>query len=247
MVLKSIEQLIEKMEKEKGTVSIEKQHFITKYLLVGYDIEGRNYSRDVILKNQNGMSEFEYAQSRKLDDHKMSNSTRNMFREKLRRRGAMYLSDSLYLLPLQVLRTDDGKQMELADAETWLIAWGETLGVKIHTMANVLGTDKSIENVSKAYYQVLKDRFLEMDQDLDNALEKIQDLQDQVAVDPKKTIRGVHRIVEAIEARTEEAQELISRYGDPKKDQFHLTKIIATTRLIRDIYEKVKDTKEASK
>ena len=181
-------------------------------------------------------------------DCKMSNSTRNMFRQKLvDKMGAMYLSDSLYLLPLQVLRNDEGEQMELSEAETWLIAWGETLGVKIHTMAGELATERSIENVSKAYYQILKERFEEMDQRLDSALGKLQDLQDLVEQDPKKSIRGIHRIVEAIEAQTEETQELINRYGDPKKDQFKLTKIIATTKLIREVFERIRDTKEAAK
>ena len=151
-MLKSVNKIIEQMEKDKGTVNIEKQHYITKYLLVGYDIEGRNYSKDVVLKNRKGMTELEYAKSRNLDDRKMSNSTRNMFRQKLvDKMGAMYLSDSLYLLPLQVLRNDEGEQMELSEAETWLIAWGETLGVKIHTMAGELARERSIEHVSKAY------------------------------------------------------------------------------------------------
>lgn len=247
MVLKSVDKMIEQIQKDKGSVPIEKQHYITKYLLVGYDIEGRSYSKDVILKNRDGMSELDYAKSRNLTGRKMSNSTRNMFREKIVRKGGMYLSDSLYLLPLQVLRNDDGQQMELAEAESWLLAWGEEQGVNIHTMANVLGTDRSIETVSQAYYQTLKERFEEMDQSLDSALDKLQDLQDEMAVDTTKTIRGIHRIVEAIESRTDEAQELINRYGDPKKDQFRLTKIIATTRLIRETYERIRDMKEASR
>ncbi len=86
-----------------------------------------------------------------------------------------------------------------------------------------------------------------MDESLDQSLKMIEQLQDQVAVDPKKTIRGIHRIVEAIEARTTEAQELVNRYGEPERDQLRLNKIGATTRGIRDIFEHIKVMKEEQK
>ncbi len=260
MVLKSINKIIEEKQKQFASIPLEKQHRITKHLLVGYDIEGRSYSDDLVHKSHDGKSEYDVAKARydsqvrnnviTKDDmrRKMSNSTRNWIREKLIDQfGAMYLSDSLYLVPLQVIRDDNGQSMELSEAEEFLEAWGKTNGVNIQTLANEFATERTISNVSKSYYLVLQERFKEMDQDLDNALEKIQDLQDQIAVDPQKTIRGVHRIVESIEKRTNEAQDLINRYGDPKKDQFKLTKIIATTRLISEIYDRIKDMKEASK
>ena len=265
----------------KEKIDLEKRHTITEYLLVGYDIEGRNYSDDLLLrdsKDKNGdmISEFQHAKNeitrqlqrevnakrmtkeeafgvkdkfgRMIGGHlnrKMSNSTRNWLREKLLRQyGAIYQSDSLYLLPIIVMRNEQGKMMPIGEAQEFLEAWGRKKGVIINTMANKLVTDRDIENVSKAYYKVLRDRFSEMDESLQVAHEKILELENDVAVDTKKTIRGIHRIVDAIESRTNEAQELVNRYGDPKKDQFHMTQISATTKEIRTTFEKIRKMKE---
>jgi len=283
MALKSIDKIIAEMQESKEKIDIEKRHTITEYLLVGYDIEGRNYSEDLLLKNsedKNGqmISEFQDAKQRitrelqrkinrgeltreqafgikqrdgsMLGGHlnrKMSNSSRNWLRENLLRKyGAMYQSDSLYLLPILVMRDKNGNRMEINEAQKFLEAWGEEEGVTIHTMANKLATERDIDNVSKAYYKVLRDRFTEMDESLEEAHNKLLDLENDVAVDPKKTIRGIHRIVDAIESRTFEAQELVNRYGDPKKDQFHMTQIAGTTEKIRTTFERIRKMKEES-
>ena len=281
MVLKSIDKIIQEIQDDKEEIDLEKKHMITEYLLVGYDIEVRNYSEDLLLrdsKDKNGemISEFQHAKNeitkqlqrevnagrmtkeeafgvkdrfgRMIGGHlnrKMSNSTRNWLREKLLRQyGAIYQSDSLYLLPIIVMRNDEGKMMPIGEAQEFLEAWGRKEGVIIHTMANKLATERDIENVSKAYYKVLRDRFTEMDESLETAHDKLLDLENNVAVDPKKTIRGIHRIVDAIEDRTFEAQELVNRYGDPKKDQFHMTQISATTKSIRETFERIRKMKE---
>ncbi len=281
MALKSIDKIIAEMQEGKEKIDIEKRHTITEYLLVGYDIEGRNYSEDLLLrdtedKNGQMISEFEDAKQRitrelqrkinrgeltreqafgikqrdgsMLGGHlnrKMSNSSRNWLRENLLRKyGAMYQSDSLYLLPILVMRDKNGNRMEINEAQKFLEAWGEEEGVTIHTMANKLATERDIDNVSKAYYKVLRDRFTEMDESLQIAHDKLLDLENDVAVDTKKTIRGIHRIVDAIESRTFEAQELVNRYGDPKKDQFHMTQISATTKSIRETFERIRKMKE---
>ncbi len=283
MALKSIDKIIAEMQENKEKIDIEKRHTITEYLLVGYDIEGRNYSEDLLLrdtedKNGQMISEFEDAKQRitrelqrKINNHeltreqafgikqrdgsmlgghlnrKMSNSSRNWLRENLLRKyGAMYQSDSLYLLPILVMRDKNGNRMEINEAQKFLEAWGEEEGVTIHTMANKLATNRDIDNVSKAYYKVLRDRFTEMDESLQIAHDKLLDLENDVAVDTKKTIRGIHRIVDAIESRTFEAQELVNRYGDPKKDQFHMTQISATTKSIRETFNRIRKMKEES-
>lgn len=280
MVLKSIDQLILEMEKGNENIPLEKQHIITKYLLVGYDIEGRNYRDDLMIRDTD-ISEKDDAKTRitaQLNrevrngrmtreeafgiknrlgiyvgghlNRKMSNSTRNLIREKLVREfGAILMSHSLYLIPLQMVRdrNNPNQLMDITEAERFLEAWGLEKGVSIHTYANQLLTDRDIQNVSKAYYKALEDRFTEMDESLDQSLRMIEELQDQVTDDPTKTIRGIHRIVEAIEARTTEAQELVNRYGEPERDQLRLNKIGATTRGIRDIFEHIKTIKEDRK
>lgn len=276
MVLKSIDQIIQEMEDNKEKIELDKKHIITEYLLVGYDIQGRNYRDDLLLKNKDNISEYEDAKNRLSADlrrevragrmtleqafgvkdsmgnmigghlnRKMSNSTRNWLREKLLRHyGAIYQSDSLYLLPINVMvNPETGQKMQIGEAQEFLEAWGLKAGVKIHTMANKLVTERDIDNVSKAYYKVLRDRFDEMDQSLLEAHNKLIDLENEVVTDPEKNIRGIHRIVDAIEARTEEAQELVSRYGDPQKDQFHMTQIKATTKLIRETFERIRAMK----
>jgi len=245
--LKSVEKLIEQMEKDKS-ISLSKNEFLTKYLLVGYDIHGRNWSRHIRYINQHNRTEAQIAEQRGYSSSERSNAKRNRFREKLLRMGAMYLSDSLYLLPLKVVKDNDGKDLDITGAEEFLKAWGEDEDVNCHVMGFNLESPRSIEGVSKAFKKVLTDRFEDMEIHLESAHRKLLDLADDVAEDPKKTIRGIHRIVEAIDKQSIDATELINRYSDDedeaRKYQFNLDKILALKDKIAGTYKTIVEMKE---
>lgn len=263
MPLQSVEELIEKMEKDKSIV-LSKNEYLTKYLLVGYDIEGRNWSRHVrldsaivrdgagnILETRRNITEAELAQLRGYSDKETSNAKRNAFRDKLLRMGAMYLSDSLYLLPLKVVRDEKGNELDITGAEGFLEAWGADQEVNLHVMGFSLESRKSIEGVSKAFKKVLTDRFDEMEKHLESAHNKLLDLADQIATDPTKTLRGIHRIVEAMDKQVIDAQELINRYSEneeeARKHQFNLSKLTSLKKDIEQAYSRLVEMKENQK
>ncbi len=257
-LLQSVEALIEQIEKDKS-FTISDNQLLTKYLLVGYDIHGRNWSRHVRLdsatdrdgKVHTNITEQKIAELRGYDRLEVSNAKRNRFREKLLDMGAMYLSDSLYLLPLKVVKDNDGNDLDVAGAEEFLRAWGEDEQVNLHVMGFELQTKRSIEGVSKVFKKTLTDRFDEMEKHLKSAHDRLLDLADDVIADPKKTIRGIHRIVEAMNIQAEDAQELINRYSDDqdetRKFQFNLSKIMALNREIGQTYREIVNMKERSK
>ena len=246
--------MIEQMEKDKS-IALLKNEYLTKYLVVGYDIEGRNWSRHIRLSSastpdgiRRNITEAELANLRGYGDRERSNAKRNRFREKLIRMGAMFLSQSLYLLPLKVIRNEQGNELDITGAEEWLKAWGADEDVNIHVMGFSLESTRSIEGVSKAFKKILTDRFEEMEKHLESAHNKLLDLENQVAQDQTKTIRGIHRIVEAIDKQTLDAQELINRYSDDedeaKRNQFNLTKLVALKEKIAQTYATIVSMKE---
>jgi Ran GTPase-activating protein (RanGAP) involved in mRNA processing and transport len=257
-LLQSVEKLIEQIEKDKS-ITLSENQILTKYLLVGYDIHGRNWSRHVRLDSaidsegvvHKNITEQKIAELRGYDSLQVSNSKRNRFREKLLDMGAMYLSDSLYLLPLKVVKDNQGKDLDVEGAEEFLRAWGDDEHVNLHVMGFELQTKRSIEGVSKVFKKVLTDRFDEMEKHLESAHNRLLDLADDVIADPKKAIRGIHRIVEAMNQQAEDAQELINRYSDDedetRKFQFNLSKIMALNREIGQTYREIVNMKERAK
>lgn len=251
------------MEKDKS-ISLAKNEYLTKYLLVGYDIEGRNWSRHVtldsaivrdasgtIVDTHRNITEAELARLRGYSDKEISNAKRNQFREKLKRMGAMFLSQSLYLLPLKVVRDEQGNELDITGAEEFLKAWGRDEQVNLSVMGFNLESKTSIEGVSKAFKKVLTDRFDEMEKHLESAHNKLMDLADDIAQDPKKTIRGIHRIVEAMDKQVIDAQELINRYSDSeeeaRKHQFNLAKLNSLRKDIEIAYQRIVAMKESQK
>jgi len=257
-LLQSVEKLIEQIEKDKS-ITLSENQILTKYLLVGYDIHGRNWSRHVRLDSaidsegvvHKNITEQRIAELRGYNALEVSNSKRNRFREKLLRMGAMYLSDSLYLLPLKVVKDNEGRNLDVEGAEEFLRAWGEDEQVNLHVMGFELQTKRSIEGVSKVFKKVLTDRFDEMEKHLESAHGKLLDLADDIITDPKKTIRGIHRIVEAMNKQAEDAQQLINRYSDDEEEtrkyQFNLSKIMALNDKIAGTYKDIVNIKEKSK
>ncbi len=247
MPLHSVEEIIEQLEKDKS-ISLKESEYLTKYLQVGYDIHGRNWSRHLRYTNQRGRTEAQLAEERGYSPSQRSNAKRNRFREKLLRMGAMYLSDSLYLLPLKVVKNEDGKELDISGAEEFLRAWGEDEDVELHVMGYTLDSKQSIEKISKVFKKVLTDRFDEMEEHLAGAHKRLLDLADDVAEDPKKTIRGIHRIVEAIDQQAIDARELINRYSDDEEEerryQFNLDKIMALRDKIEATYGSIVAMKE---
>jgi len=257
-LLQSVEKLIEQIEKDKS-ITLSENQILTKYLLVGYDIRGRNWSRHVRLDSvvdrdgviHRNITEQKVAELRGFKGYEISNSKRNRFREKLLDMGAMYLSDSLYLLPLKVVKDNQGKDLDVEGAEEFLRAWGDDEHVNLHVMGFELQTKRSIEGVSKVFKKVLTDRFDEMEKHLKSAHDRLLDLADDVITDPKKTIRGIHRIVEAMNLQAIDAQKLINRYSDDedetRKYQFNLSKIMALNEKIGKTYKEIVNMKERSK
>jgi len=257
-LLQSVEKLIEQIEKDKS-ITLSENQILTKYLLVGYDIHGRNWSRHVRLDSaidsegvvHKNITEQKIAELRGYNALEVSNSKRNRFREKLLDMGAMYLSDSLYLLPLKVVKDNKGNDLDVEGAEEFLRAWGDDEHVNLHVMGFELQTKRSIEGVSKVFKKVLTDRFDEMEKHLESAHNRLLDLADDVIADPKKAIRGIHRIVEAMNIQAEDAQQLINRYSDDedesRKFQFNLSKIMALNKEIGQTYREIVNMKERSK
>jgi chromosome segregation ATPase len=158
--------------------------------------------------------------------------------------GAVCQTASTYLLPIKVIRHKklDHELTELTEAEEFIRAWGTDLKVKIFTYGMELTTQRSIENLSNAYVQQLKDQLEEMDTFLSGAYDDFKEVADNCEKDVKTNTRGFHRKIEVIDKKVEEVQELINRYGN-KSHQFELTKITSTAKDITRAYGRMRDAK----
>jgi len=257
-MLQSVEELIAQIEKDKS-ITISKNETLTRYLLVGYDITGRNWSpriKHLTATDRDGVvhrniSEHDIAVLREYSPRQTSNAKRNQFREKLLRKGAMFLSQSLYLLPLKVVKDDKGLDLDIEGAEEFLRAWGKDEDVTLHVMGFNAESKRTIDGLSKVFKKVLTDRFDEMEKNLEHAHNHLLDLADEIAQDPKKTLRGIHRIVEAMDEQVIDAQELINRYSEDeeesRKHQFNLSKLTSLKGDIERAYRRVVEMKENQK
>jgi len=254
MPIKTLEEYIEEVKKED--FKLEDENRLTKFLVVSYDIVGKAYSRNKYIKTNGKVSDksdYERAEERlqdkygkKWEDHidELNNWKRNSFRDKLLRMGAVCQTASTYLLPIRVIRHKklDHELTELTEAEEFIRAWGTDLKVKIFTYGMELTTERSIETLSKAYVQQLKDQLEEMDTFLSGAYDDFKEVADNCEKDIKTNTRGFHRKIEVIDKKVEEVQELINRYGN-KSHQFELTKITSTAKDITRAYGRMRDAK----
>ncbi len=255
MSIKTLEEYVE--EAKKSNLKLEDQNILTKFLVVSYDIVGKAYSRNKYIKDHNGKvskkSDYERAEDRlrekygdEWEEHidELNNWKRNSFRDKLLRMGAIYQTASTYLLPIRVIRHEDldHELTELSEAEEFIRAWGNDLKVKIFTYGMELTTPRSIETLSKAYVQQLKDRLDEMNKFLEGAYVDFKKVADDCEKDIKTNTRGFHRKIEVIEYKVQEVQELINRYGNDHH-QFELTKITSTKDNIARAYGRMRDAK----
>jgi len=257
MPIKTLEEYIDELKKED--FKLEDENVLTKFLVVSYDIVGKAYSRNKYHKINGKISDksdYERAEVRlkeKYDklgknwlDHldELNNWKRNSFRDKLIRLGAVCQTASTYLLPIRVIKHKDldHEITELSEAEDFIRAWGTDLKVKIFTYGMELTTPRSIEILSKAYVQQLKDRLEEMNLFLSGAYDDFKKVADDCEKDIKTNTRGFHRKIEVIDKKVQEVQELINRYGN-KEDQFELQKITSTAKDITRAYGRMQDAK----
>lgn len=266
MPIKTLEEYVEEVKKKD--FKLQDENRLTKFLVVSYDIVGKAYSRNKFIKDANGVvsnkSDYDRAVDRlkkKYDDlrkkgllprgetwedhfDELNNWKRNSFRDKLLRMGAVYQTASTYLLPIRVIRHKklDHELTELSEAEEFIRAWGQDLNVQIFTYGMELTTPRSIETLSKAYVQQLKDQLEEMDTFLEGAYDDFKKVADDCEADPKTNTRGFHRKIEVIDYKVQQVQDLINRYGN-KHHQFELTKITSTAKDISRAYGRMRDAK----
>ncbi len=258
MPIKTLEEYVEEVKKKD--FKLQDENKLTKFLVVSYDIVGKAYSRNKYIKDANGVvsekSDYERAVDRlkhkysrrgeNWEDHidELNNWKRNSFRDKLLRMGAVYQTASTYLLPIRVIRHKklNHELTELSEAEEFIRAWGKDLDVNIFTYGMELTTERSIETLSKAYVQQLKDQLQEMDIFLEGAYDDFKKVADDCEADPKTNTRGFHRKIEVISYKVNEVQELINRYGN-KHHQFELTKITSTANDIERAYGRMRNAK----
>jgi len=254
MPIKTLEEYVEEVKKKD--FKLQDENKLTKFLVVSYDIVGKAYSRNKFILEANRViskkSDYERAVDRlkikysrrgeNWEDHidELNNWKRNSFRDKLLRMGAVYQTASTYLLPIRVIRHKRLKHelTELSEAEEFIQAWGTDLNVKIFTYGMELTTPRSIETLSKAYVQQLKDQLAEMDTFLEGAYDDFKKVADNCEADPKTNTRGFHRKIEVIGYKVNDVQELINRYGN-EHHQFELTKITSTAKDIERAYARM--------
>ena len=255
MSIKTLEEYVEQVK--KSNLKLEDQNILTKFLVVSYDIVGKAYSRNKYIKDHNGKvskkSDYERAEDRlrekygtEWEEHidELNNWKRNSFRDKLLRMGATCQTASTYLLPIRMIRHEDldHEITELTEAEEFIRAWATDENVKIFTYGMEITTPRSIETLSKAYVQQLKDRLEEMNKFLEGAYVDFKKVADDCEVDIKTNTRGFHRKIEVIEYKVQEVQELINRYGNDHH-QFELTKITSTKDDIARAYGRMRNAK----
>ena len=254
MPIKTLEEYIEEVKKKD--FKLQDENKLTKFLVVSYDIVGKAYSRNKFIKTNGVVSDkSDYARAvdrlkekygKEWEDHidELNNWKRNSFRDKLIRLGAVCQTASTYLLPIRVMidKSLDHELTELSEAEEFIRAWGTDKKVEIFSYGVELKTPRSIETLSKAYVQQLKDRLKEMDKFLLSAYDDFDKVANDCEKDIKTNTRGFHRKIEVIDKNVEDVQKLINRYGN-KNDQFELTKITSTKDNIARAYGRMRNAK----
>lgn len=196
---------------------------IKKWLLVTYDIKGR----------------WEVAGQR-TDDY-VGNAVRNMFREKLYRFGGRMLNHSTYLVPCVVVPEAVN---DLSRAERYIQTFAEESNVQIDVVGMDIANLETAKKWTNEYIDDLEKRLEEMDKNAEIAFEKLIELQNEISDDPKKSLRGIHRIVKGINGQYEEIQGLISRFTDNDPHyQYMLTKIKNTVDGIFATWARIKQMK----
>lgn len=183
------------------------------WVLVTYDIKGRFYS-DPDEEQQRIDNEIRDGATEEQARETISCDKRNIFRDKLRRLGAVKKNDSVYFVPAKLAT----RKEELVSL---LKKMGKQYGVQITAIGVNLHDDQEVKSLSNQFTENLKSMLKEMNENLKQANQKMKNIEDDIERDPKKKLTGAYRIIEGVSNDFTEVQALINKWGN-EDDQWDL-------------------------
>lgn len=183
------------------------------WVLVTYDIKGRFYS-DEGEEQERIAKEIREGATEEQARETISCDKRNIFRDKLRRLGAVKKNDSVYFVPAKLAT----KKEELVQL---LKNMGKQYGVQITAIGVNLHDDQEIKSLSNQFTENLKSMLKDMNENLKEANTKMKNIEDDIERDPKKKLTGAYRIIEGVSNDFTEVQSLINKWGN-NDDQWDL-------------------------
>jgi len=183
------------------------------WVLVTYDIKGRFYS-DEGEEQERIAKEIREGATEEQARETISCDKRNIFRDKLRRLGAVKKNDSVYFVPAKLAT----KKEELVQL---LKNMGKQYGVQITAIGVNLHDDQEIKSLSNQFTENLKSMLKDMNENLKEANQKMKNIEDDIERDPKKKLTGAYRIIEGVSNDFTEVQALINKWGN-NDDQWDL-------------------------
>jgi len=183
------------------------------WVLVTYDIKGRFYS-DENEERTRIRKEIREGATQEQARETVSCDKRNIFRDKLRRLGAVKKNDSVYFVPAKLA----GRKEELVSL---LKKMGKEYGVQITALGVNIDDEGEIKSLSNQFTENLKEMLKEMNENLKLSNQKMKSIEDDVERDPKKKLTGAYRIIEGVSNDFTEVQGLINKWGNDN-DQWDL-------------------------
>jgi len=184
-----------------------------EWVFVTYDIKGRFYS-DEQQEQDRIASEIALGATPEQARETISCDKRNIFREKLRRLGAVRKNDSVYFVPAKLA----SRKQELISL---LKTMGKEYGVQITAIGVNIDDEQEIKTLSNQFTDNLKEMLKDMNENLKESNKKMKSIEDDVARDPKKKLTGAYRIIEGVSNDFTEVQALINKWGN-EDDQWDL-------------------------
>ena len=183
------------------------------WVLVTYDIKGRFYS-DENEGQERIAKEIREGATEEQARETVSCDKRNIFRDKLRRLGAVKKNDSVYFVPAKLAERKEDLVKLLKDM-------GKQYGVQITAIGVNLHDDQEVKSLSNQFTENLKSMLKDMNENLKEANKKMKTIEDDVERDPKKKLTGAYRIIEGVSDDFVEVQGLINKWGNDD-DQWDL-------------------------
>lgn len=183
------------------------------WVLVTYDIKGRFYS-DPEEEQQRIDNEIRAGATEDQARETISCDKRNIFRDKLRRLGAVRKNDSVYFVPAKLAEKKASLIKLLKDM-------GKEYGVQITAIGVNLDDEEEIKTLSNQFTENLKLMLKDMNENLKESNKKMKSIEDDVERDPKKKLTGAYRILEGVSNDFTEVQGLINKWGN-EDDQWDL-------------------------
>jgi len=149
-----------------------------EWVFVTYDIKGRFYS-DEQQEQDRIASEIALGATPEQARETISCDKRNIFREKLRRLGAVRKNDSVYFVPAKLA----SRKQELISL---LKTMGKEYGVQITAIGVNIDDEQEIKTLSNQFTDNLKEMLKDMNENLKESNKKMKSIEDDVARDPKK-------------------------------------------------------------